>query len=426
MRPVKPRATAERKSTSDVLAMIRILSLLAALTFVGFVPACGQESPISRAQSSEMNKPHPDWHPQRGESGATVNYRAPGGNKATVSAFPIVALDGASGGIFSQTVEDDPREVLEYALSVFALDFPEVAGEETIGDDFAIWGTATGASGEEIFGLRLQPTDTPPSIAMLRNGSSAGEAQTLITRYRWPMARSAGAVSTRPSAETLPALQASASAYPRPRRADGEMVFPGWSKRENSTRREAAEGDRSAPRFVRFTYSGLGDRPERALSRALEDMDVKRARMTDLETLEISKQIVGTGTWVAAGTTQLGSEDAMVFLHIFNPTDQNDVAVVEFFEAPKTVYEGWGGVALMLELQGVLKSTEQIPPEYRAAVAAASPDAQVEVFEEAYNRRMIDLFKGTMAAKAGTTMMMMELNYDLLLGDDITSPMIAD
>ena len=89
------------------------------------------------------------------------------------------------------------------------------------------------------------------------------------------------------------------------------------------------------------------------------------------------------------------------------------------------VYQKWGGIASILVSEGIVNNTNSFGNKL-GQVAQAGPRQQVKVYEVAYSKIMYQLAKGIMMAQASTTMQMMELNYDLLLGGDITDPFIAN
>lgn len=390
--------------------------------------ACGGTNSSVSAEG-----PPPGWQVQAGQSGATVFYSAPGAEATGVLSFPVAALDEASGGNFSELAGSQPRAQLEYALSVFALDFAEIEGERRIGDDFAIWGRAEGERGEEAFALRLQPGDTPPSIAMLRASPeqfAALDGVRLITAHSWPMgsAQLAEQISgNRPRAEAVPERGAREPHYTPPiyvRGGTPDQRWPNWVFSDaEKNHGVAAANDPRAPRIdVDFIEAAS---PQAALRRALQRNEVRNPRHEPLEPLEVVPQVTGGEVHVSAGRSRLGGADAALFVLVERTADQSDWKVF-VFQAPEETWRDWGGVGRMLLITGVIEEIEAIPAERRDAIARLEPAQQVVLYEAAYTQLMLALLRGTLMSQAQTTMMMQELNYDLLFGDDITSPFPAD
>jgi len=67
-----------------------------------------------------------------------------------------------------------------------------------------------------------------------------------------------------------------------------------------------------------------------------------------------------------------------------------------------------------------------IPQERKQQIAKATPKQQMKIYEAAYSSLMKQYYMGIMMTQSQALLRMQELNYDLLLGGDITDPNIGN
>lgn len=97
------------------------------------------------------------------------------------------------------------------------------------------------------------------------------------------------------------------------------------------------------------------------------------------------------------------------------------------YEVTEKTYLEWGGITRMMKFRRVIPSIEAFPKATRNRIARAPFKQQAKVYEAGLNM-VLEKGAANMYAmsQSQSLMRMQELNYDLLLGGDITSPMIAD
>ncbi|MEO0817115.1 MAG: hypothetical protein AAFX86_07375 [Pseudomonadota bacterium] len=210
----------------------------------------------------------------------------------------------------------------------------------------------------------------------------------------------------------------------RPYQEGDRNHYPDWVRLDEG-HVIANTDDPASPKISFDVLSGLGGKPEQALSRSLEmnGYGNTRTSWTPLEQVEIVPQRVGGDMYLRAGTARIGGRESTVFAVLNQFSGQTDIQIW-LYSAPDDVYRDWGGVMSMLELNGILNQAA-IPQGEHARIASAGVAKQVEFYEQAYTLRIQSIINGIMMTQAQTTLMMGELNYDLLFGEDFTG-MIAD
>jgi len=150
---------------------------------------------------------------------------------------------------------------------------------------------------------------------------------------------------------------------------------------------------------------------------------VKQADYLSLTRMKASKELLGSDHFVTVGQSSLNGQKAHLFISS-SKAKGGDVYRVAVRETPVNVYQKWGGIASILVSEGIITNTNSFGNNLNK-VASTGPRQQVAVYEAAFTKIMYQLAKGIMMTQAATTMRMTELNYDLLLGGDITDPFIG-
>ncbi|MEM9839590.1 MAG: hypothetical protein AAF830_10620 [Pseudomonadota bacterium] len=184
-------------------------------------------------------------------------------------------------------------------------------------------------------------------------------------------------------------------------------------------------GDKRSPRYasLRLTSDTI-DLPT-ALSALDKATDLKITGNRSFERLEAYTSLDGRDARILLTETKIANRQGTAFL-FYGRGASSDEGMIFVLEMPDDIYKQWGGIAGMLRMRGVIESIDVFPKAERQRIANASLSQQTNFYET-----VLDTFYQTqtlllMRTQAQTTAMMTELNYDLLFGDDITSPMIAD
>ena len=187
-------------------------------------------------------------------------------------------------------------------------------------------------------------------------------------------------------------------------------------------------GDPRSPRFVSARTGpafGVSDH-DGAVRDLVKDTGMAFVSPPRLEPLEAWKGWDGRDMRVAFAETRLGGGPGVAFVLISQMPGSDQFAIYAL-EMPEATFRAWGGAPRMMVLREVIPSVDVFPAERRAQIAAAPLDGQTKLYEGAldafYEQGVASLM---MMSQAQTLMMMQELNYDLLLGGDISSPIIAD
>lgn len=187
-------------------------------------------------------------------------------------------------------------------------------------------------------------------------------------------------------------------------------------------------GDPSSPRFVIATtgpkYNVYSF--DAAITDFEKDLKVTFAQRPKLEPLESWKNFDGTDMRLALVPTRYGNIDG-VFFFVIAKKPNNKEYILNGMEMTDATFRQWGGIARMLVLQEGLQSPELYPKERREAIANAPLPRQVAIYEASLNALYANLAGQMMAmSQAQVLLRMRELNYDLLLGKNITNPNIGN
>ncbi len=187
----------------------------------------------------------------------------------------------------------------------------------------------------------------------------------------------------------------------------------------------ARTDDPNSPRLFSLNVTGKQAKSTRqAIDKALREMSVKSPRYLDLTRMKVSKELLGSEHFITVGQSVLNGRKANLFISS-SKAKGTDVFRISIRETPLEIYEKWGGIASILVSEGIITTTNAFGKKLDQ-VSTAGPTGQVKVYEAAFTKIMYQLAKGIMMTQAATTMRMTELNYDLLLGGDITDPFIGN
>ena len=187
----------------------------------------------------------------------------------------------------------------------------------------------------------------------------------------------------------------------------------------------ASANDPNSPRLFSLNVMAKQARSTKeAIDYTLRKMGVQSPQYLELTRMKPSKELLGSDHFITVGQSTLNGRKAHLFISS-SKAKGTDVYRVSFRETPMEVYQKWGGIASILVSEGIVNNTSSFGNTL-GKVAQAGPRQQVKVYEAAYTKIMYKLAQGIMMAQASTTMRMMELNYDLLLGGDITDPFIGN
>ena len=150
-----------------------------------------------------------------------------------------------------------------------------------------------------------------------------------------------------------------------------------------------------------------------------------RGRPT-IETLDAWKTYDGSKAGIVMQQTEIAGQPGVVVLFMTQKKGQRDI-IYFGYEVTEATFLNWGGLTRMMKLRKVIPSMEVFPRSNRDRIARAPFKQQTKTYEAALNKVLENGAAAMFAMSQSQSLMrMQELNYDLLLGGDITSPMIAD
>ncbi|MEM8777666.1 MAG: hypothetical protein AAGF26_02095 [Cyanobacteria bacterium P01_G01_bin.49] len=210
--------------------------------------------------------------------------------------------------------------------------------------------------------------------------------------------------------------------YPAP---EDQSDTNDWS--EDGPWRVQVPGDLYSPRVVTaVTGPKFGvHSSDGAVRDLVKDTGIDFVGLPQVETLDVWTNFDGRTVKMILAETRLNGQPGVLFLLIGNLKGSDEYKLFGI-ETTRETFQQWGGVTRMLVLRDVIDSVESFPADKRQAIAKAPLANQVAVYEAALNALYKELSAGLILNQAQTLLRMQELNYDLLLGDDITSPFIAD
>ncbi|MET1756381.1 hypothetical protein ABVV53_13070 [Novosphingobium sp. RD2P27] len=225
----------------------------------------------------------------------------------------------------------------------------------------------------------------------------------------------------------LPVEAPSAFAKGSYKMPSGPEEMASWQSIENW--RSPDHSDPQAPRYMLVVLEPFEARNWTELKTWLTvEKGLKPTLPLEFEPLEAWKQVNGSDQRVTIAATTRGGKPHVAFLLAKREDGSPYTFRLIGFEVPRTTYEAWGGVAFPLFLREIIPSVGAFPAKERARVSRARYPRQVAVYEAALNKHTDALAAGlaVQMMQSQSLLRMQELNYDMLLGGDITSPMIAD
>ncbi|MBX7482850.1 hypothetical protein [Qipengyuania qiaonensis] len=200
-----------------------------------------------------------------------------------------------------------------------------------------------------------------------------------------------------------------------------------WTRQGELSRRMNPD-DPASPHFISAVTGPRYDvyDHDTAIGNVIELSEMDVVGSLDLEPLDAWREWDGRDMRIGFVETRFGGGEGVAFVLVNSlaDSDQFDVYVIE---TTRHTFEEWGGAARTMQLRGLIPTMESIPEEHRRAIATASLDRQTALYEAALNEFYKQGLASLMAmTQAQALNRMRELNYDLLLGGDITSPLIGD
>jgi len=324
------------------------------------------------------------------------------------------------------------KEQLEFALSVLAIDVDEMKVNEN--DKIPILsGSGYSEKGEVKYSITYQEEknkniilvitlekdfNTTKELDFLRKNNF--EVATIRTKDHQ--------LKTKKETQNF-RKELSEKTYPLPygiKNKEGKVYWKGWTYQDDLHARAGDESDPEAPKFAMevIKVAEVGSK-RAAINKALEINNINAVSYEKLERMDISKEMLGNDMFFAIGKSKLAGKDAVLFLRIEKAKNKTDYYVL-VMEIPKKTYIRWGGIASILLATQVIKSMDSIPKKRKQQIANATPKQQMKIYEAAYNSLMQQYYMGIMITQSQTLLRMQELNYDLLLGGDITDPIIGN
>lgn len=144
-----------------------------------------------------------------------------------------------------------------------------------------------------------------------------------------------------------------------------------------------------------------------------------------LEPLESWAGYDGRDVRILLTETRFAGGDGVLFLFLSRGKGNSHISVFAV-EMTAATYRDWTAVARMLVLRGVIKSVDVYPPKRLEQIVAAPLREQMALYEATLDKLYRVLVIGMMQTQTQTLMMMQELNYDLLFGNDIGTPGLPD
>lgn len=145
-----------------------------------------------------------------------------------------------------------------------------------------------------------------------------------------------------------------------------------------------------------------------------------------IEELEAWQTYDGSSTAIVMQQTKIENQDGVIVLFMTKKKGRNDI-VYFGYEVTEDTYLDWGGITRMMKLRKVIPTMEAFPKSTRDRISRAPFKQQAKLYEAGLNKVLENGLASMYAmSQTQTLMRMQELNYDLLLGGDITSPMISD
>ena len=201
-----------------------------------------------------------------------------------------------------------------------------------------------------------------------------------------------------------------------------------WKMTDHKLWRYQKPGDKYTPRALfaetgpKYNVSSI----KGAFESLKTEIDTDFKENPNFEKLEAWEKFDGSNAQIALIPTNYAGTDGVMFIYISNKKGSDLYGIVAI-EATESTFRDWGGIAQMLVMRDVIPNLDVFPKERRELMAGAPLNKQVPFYEASLDALQKNLNAQAQAMSQSQVLLrMQELNYDLLLGDDITSPFIAD
>lgn len=357
-----------------------------------------------------------DWPKKPLKHPNGIEYSQPlkeGGSRVQI--FQRKALEKAFSGSLDK-LGNSQKNKLETALSIVGMGMisnesfknNQLRGVVELSEGSTNFAAAlTGKSGQETLIITLIPTKNELKKRLANNRK--------ITK-------------TQPQKRAVKSIKAKTNHlanYPLPRKANtrSRRYWDGWKTMKGGNQSYAKPGDPSSPRRLVTTIKGTNIK--QAIKKAMAQYKIKSGRLVSYKNSQAAKSLLGNSSTTAIGTSQLNSHKAVLFVSASRKKNQNSVWV-SLVEIPAKTFVAWGGISAIMWGDDFFQKRNAISTKRRQQIARSSLASQLSVYHATNEKLLYSYAKGIMRTQANTTMMMTELNYDLLLGGDISSPFIAD
>lgn len=346
-----------------------------------------------------------------------------GGPFIRIQTYPRQQLERAAGKPLS-SAGSGTRSQLEYALSILAL---SLSWNETF-DGQVLSGLAQGADGPYSFKIQFTPKREAVTVALLASDQNGRVLEGAEAETRRAAIGRSGNVSQANKVSTSRATSRAAQYLPPETVAQMDR-WPSSGKLTKALRPNDPLSPRyylvqTGPKYGVYNF-------ETAIQKLPTVSNLKLKGRPVVEKLEAWETYDGSSAAIVIQQTQMENQDGVIVLFMTNlfmtkKKGQNDIIYLGY-EVTEDTYLAWGGITRMMKLRRVIPSIDAFPKAMRDRISRAPFKQQTKLYEAGLNK-VLENGAASMYAmsQAQTLMRMQELNYDLLLGGDITSPMISD
>jgi len=193
-----------------------------------------------------------------------------------------------------------------------------------------------------------------------------------------------------------------------------------WTIDESNALAPCGYRAESGPKYGYTTFKG-------AIAHLAKNAKIEITGDTVMRDLEAWKAWDGRTAKIVMAPTRLGGEDGVLVLFLSQRLGSEDF-LMHGYEVTENDFLAWGGITRMLKMRGVVPDIEAFPQETRNRIARSPFNQQADLYNAALNKQFTVLSKGLMQSMTQdqALLRMQELNYDLILGGDVTSPFIGD
>lgn len=315
------------------------------------------------------------------------------------------------------------KEQIEYAMSILSL---SMMWDETF-DGQTLSGLVQASDGPYSFKASLSPRKDKFTLALVATDDDGKVLDGADAAAR----RIAGTTSSATVAKRL--AQTSASSIPQKRstksyRAPESVAeMDRWASIGTLTKSQNPK-DPLAPRYYLVqTGPKYGVTDFASAIEALPSASPLKLRgRPTIEVLDAWKSYDGSKAGLVMQQTEIQWQPGVIVLFMTQKKGQRDI-IYFGYEVTEATFLNWGGITRMMKLRKVIPSMDAFPQSKRRQIARAPFKQQTELYEAGLNKVLENGAAAMFAMSQSQSLMrMQELNYDLLLGGDITSPMIAD